>query len=578
MKKHHRIVALFLATMNINNGALQANENNQSQGTLYHGGPIITMVGDKPEYAEVLLVKDGKIAYVGEKAESVSMLDASIQQLDLKGRTLLPGFIDAHGHVFNAGFQKSVTNLLPAPDGTANDIDTIVRLVSQWKNKNPDAIKKLGWIIGFGYDDSQLKEKRHPTANELDKISTEQPVLIIHQSGHLGVMNHKGLELAGYNKETINPKGGNIRRTKGLNTPNGVLEEMAMFSVLFRILGQVDDEGNRTMALAGIDAYTAFGYTTAQEGRANKSAVETWKKLSATSPLSIDVAAYPDLQAESKYMKSQGASASYHNGFRIAGVKLSLDGSPQGKTAWLSEPYFKPPEGQSAKYVGYPAIPWPEERQRLIDMAFANNWQLLSHTNGDAAAQALIDAVKVSEKKFGKKDRRTVMIHAQTVTEKQLDEMKTLAIIPSFFSMHTYYWGDWHMEETLGPIRGARISPTQSALKRGMKFTQHHDAPVALPSSIMILHTTVNRISRTNKIIGEDQRVSPYVALKSITDWAAWQYFESDTKGTLEAGKLADLVILDKNPLDVDPLTIKNIKVLETIKKGKTVYKLNDLN
>ncbi len=167
------------------------------------------------------------------------------------------------------------------------------------------------------------------------------------------------------------------------------------------------------------------------------------------------------------------------------------------------------------------------------------------------------------------------MIHAQTVTEKQLDEMKTLAIIPSFFSMHTYYWGDWHIEETLGPIRGARISPTQSALKRGMKFTQHHDAPVALPSSIMILHTTVNRISRTNKIIGADQRVSPYIALKSITDWAAWQYFESDQKGTLEAGKLADLVILDKNPLDVDPLTIKDIKVLETIKKGKTVYQLN---
>jgi len=148
-----------------------------------------------------------------------------------------------------------------------------------------------------------------------------------------------------------------------------------------------------------------------------------------------------------------------------------------------------------------------------------------------------------------------------------------LGIIPSFFSMHTYYWGDWHRDETLGKERAYRISPAVSALNRGMIFTEHHDAPVATASSIMILHTAVNRTSRSGDIIGPDQRISPYIALKTLTEWSAYQYFEEDTKGTLEAGKLADLVILDKNPLKIPPEEIINIQVMETIKQGNTIFK-----
>ena len=165
------------------------------------------------------------------------------------------------------------------------------------------------------------------------------------------------------------------------------------------------------------------------------------------------------------------------------------------------------------------------------------------------------------------------MIHAQTVREDQLDAMKTLGIIPSFFGMHSYYWGDWHRDSVLGPDRAERISPAASALKRGMIFTQHHDAPVALPSAIMILYSQVNRITRSGRVLGPDQRVSPLDAIRSVTINAAYQYFEEGTKGSLEPGKLADLVILDNNPLTVDPPAIKDIKIVETIKEGKTIYK-----
>lgn len=544
----------------------------QQADSIYFGGPILTMEGDTPQYVEAVAVKDGKIMMVGNRADAFARQGSDTRMVDLQGKTLLPGFIDAHGHASNAGLQKLSANLLPPPDGPGKDIASLVAVLKEWQSKSTSPLQQSGWIIGFGYDDSQLAEQRHPTATELDRVSTELPVLVIHQSIHLAAMNHKGLAMAGVTADTKDPAGGVIRREKDGRTPNGVLEETAFFGPAFKVLGGLDATTNDKMALAGLDAYAEFGFTTAQEGRAGKAATETWRKLADANQLMIDVAAYPDLQSETAYMEQMGTSATYHHHFRIAGVKLSFDGSPQGRTAWLTKPYHVPPPGQPQDYRGYPAIPRAEDREALVNLAFQHQWQLLAHTNGDAASDALIDAVAKAEAKYGKGDRRTVMIHSQTVREDQLDRMKELDIIPSFFSMHTYYWGDWHRDVTLGKERAYRISPAASALKRGMRFTEHHDAPVALPSAIMILHTAVNRTSRSGDVIGPDQRVTPYVALKSITDWAAYQHFEEDRKGTLATGKLADFVILDSDPNKVEPATIKDIRVLETIKEDKPVY------
>ncbi|MEH0155421.1 amidohydrolase [Limibacter armeniacum] len=544
-----------------------------SPSTVYFNGDIITMQGEQPEYAEAIAVRDGKIIFVGEKEQALKQANENPVEVDLKGKTLLPGFIDGHGHAWNAGFQAVSANLLPAPDGTGNSIATIIDLLKDWKDKNPKAIEKYRAIIGFGYDDAQLKEKRHPTAADLDKVSDTIPVLIIHQSGHLGSMNHKALEIAGYKAGVKDPPGGVIRREKGSDKPNGVLEEMALFIPLIKFMSTLNPEANEIIAKAGVNAYIKFGYTTLQEGRATKDACETWKKLAERNELPVDLAAYPDIQAEMAYMKANGVQKDYNNHYRIAGVKLSLDGSPQGKTAWLTKPYVVPPPGKPKTYEGYPAIKEDEKVMAFFDSAFNNDWQILVHCNGDAASDQFIRAASQATKKYGKKDRRPVMVHSQTVRFDQLDSMKALGVMPSFFSMHTYYWGDWHRDETLGKERAYKISPTNTAMKKGMIFTEHHDAPVALPSSIMILHTTVNRTSRSGDVIGPDERVSPYVALESITKWAAYQYFEEDKKGMLKEGMLADLVILDKNPLKVAPENIKDIQVLETIKEGNTVFK-----
>ncbi|MCR9016645.1 amidohydrolase [Aquiflexum gelatinilyticum] len=552
-------------------------ENSQMENvTLYHGGDILTMVGDQPQYIEALVAKDGKIAFTGSLIEAKKNYPSPALEVDLNGKTLLPGFIDAHGHIFNTGIQALAANLLPPPDGEGQDIQSLLDILADWKGKNQDVIDKFNWIIGFGYDDSQLKEKVHPTAEDLDKVSKDIPVIIIHQSGHLASMNNKGLQLMRYVEGIKNPPGGVIRRIEGTTIPNGVLEEMAFFVPIFKIFGSLDSEANQRIALAGQDLYMAFGFTTGQEGRANKDATEILKSLAQKGQILIDIAVFPDIQTQLDYIKEVGVSDTYQNHVRVAGGKISLDGSPQGKTAWLSKPYKIPPTGQDKSYRGYPAIQEDSIVFSLINAAFENNWQILAHCNGDAAADQYIRAVSNAAALFGNEDRRPVMIHSQTVTDPQLDQMKELGIIPSFFGLHTYYWGDWHVNEVLGKERGFKISPAGTALRKGMIFSQHHDSPVILPNSIMILHTVVNRTSRSGQIIGPDERISPYDALRSITVWSAFQYFEEKSKGTLEVGKLADFVVLDKNPLKVEPSTIKDIKVIETIKEGNSVYQKKD--
>lgn len=544
-----------------------------SSEKLFYGGPILTMSGNTPEYAEALLVKDGKIRFVGSRQQAQRLADKTVQSIDLKNKILLPGFIDAHSHVNMVGFHQMVANLYPEPDGQVSDINSLVNVLKQWTAQNPAVIKSMGgWILGNGYDDAQLNEKRHPTAADLDRVSTGQPVMILHQSGHLASVNHKALELLKIDQNTPNPAGGVIRREDHSNVPNGVLEESALFSAIGSIFKDVPPAVMLQIAQKGIDAYVKNGFTTVQEGRADQGTTEMWHALAKQNRLPIDVVSYPDITTSKDYMLKQGSSHHYDQHFRIGGVKISLDGSPQGKTAWLTQPYVVPPEGKDKSYKGYAAISNDQQVKDYINLAFKQGWQVLAHANGDAAIDQFIAAVKDATEKQGKADRRSVLIHSQTIRDDQLDQLKALDIIPSFFSLHTFYWGDWHRQQTLGENRAAHISPTATALKKHLIFTEHHDAPVVPPSSMMMLDAIVNRVTRSNYVLGANERVSPYLALKSMTDWAAYQYFEGQHKGTLASGKLADLVILDQNPLTIPGREIKNIKVMATYKDGQLIY------
>jgi len=540
---------------------------NESIDTLYVGGPIVT-INDSQPTAEAVLVRGGRIVAVGARSEVESKANGPIKTIDLKGKALLPGFVDPHGHVVMVGLQALAANLLPAPDGQGNSIPALQRILRNWITKNGKIIERYRVIIGFGYDDSQLEEQRHPTRADLDAVSSDIPILIVHQSGHLGVLNSKALEEAGLTKGAPNPPGGAFRREADGATPNGVCEEAAFFASAGRLLGRLDAQAYLEMIKAGAAFYASFGYTTVQEGRAMPGSATMLAKAGEAGLLDVDVVVYPDIFQS---LKEIAPSRDYKNRVRIGGAKATIDGSPQGKTAFLSQPYYKPPEGQGPEYRGYAAIT-KQQIVDAVDLAFTNGWQIITHANGDAAVDWLIGAVGDATAKHGPGNRRAVLVHGQTARLDQLPRLKQLAILPSFFPMHTYYWGDWHRSSVLGPERAERISPCNSARKLGMIFTTHHDAPVANPDAIRVLSATVTRMTRSGYVLGPEECVDTLTALKAMTIWPAVQYFEEASKGTIEPGKLADFVILSDNPLAVKPEELIKLKVVETIKEGKSVY------
>jgi predicted amidohydrolase YtcJ len=545
----------------------------QTADTIYHGGPIIT-INDAAPRAEAVAVKDGKILAVGKKDQVLKSKGAKTKLVDLGGKALLPGFVDAHGHVFGGGMQALAANLLAPPDGEVRDIPGLQKTLRDWIAANRAAVEKIQLVVGFGYDNSQLAELRHPTREDLDAVSKEFPIIIIHQSSHLGSANSKALEIGGITAATPNPEGGVIQRREGSQEPNGVLEETAMFPLLMKLLGRVGPEGAQQFVQSGNELWARFGYTTAQEGRASPAAVKAMRSVADAGGLKIDVAIYPDVLMDRELIKNTVAP-SYQNHLRVAGAKLTIDGSPQGFTAWRDRPYFKPVGNYPPGYLGYPAATTEQVRD-AIDWAFAHDIQIMTHANGEAAIDQLIAFIGASASKHGPGDRRPVLIHGQFLREDQVDSLNRLNIFPSLFPMHTFYWGDWHREHTVGPALADNISPTGWCLQRGMKFTSHHDAPVAFPDSMRVLDATVTRRTRSGDILGANQRVDVLTALKAMTLWAAYQHFEEKAKGSIETGKLADLIILDRDPTTIDPEMLDTLKVVQTIKEGATVFTLKD--
>ncbi len=550
---------------------------------IYINAEVVT-VNDAQPTAEAVAVKNGRILAVGSTSDLSKYQSDTTEIIDLNGSVMVPGFIDAHGHFFQQGVSAIVADLLPPPDGQVDSIEKIVETLKTWAT--PENIALTDWIVGNGYDDAQLEEKRHPNRHDLDKVSKDEPVLAIHSSGHLMAVNSAGLKLANITATTENPAGGVIQHDSE-GEPNGVLEETACMKVLGLLTLKTPDTV-ATMVECANDIFAKNGFTTIQEGRASQAVFDALKEVAKGGLLKLDVHAYIDCQMVANVHEDEWPKKWYRNHLRLAGVKLNLDGSVQGKTAWLSQPYLNPPPNTSDDYCGYETNK-DQEVLKQVSAAFDRDLQIIAHCNGDLAAQQYIDAVRKATKKYLEKhlkghtpDFRPVMIHAQTVSDKQLDEMKELNIFPSFFSSHVFYWGDWHHDETLGPERASRISPTGSAFGLDMKFSTHNDPPVVLPDAIRLMWATVNRRTRSHRLLGADQQVSPLVALKSVTLWAAYQIFEEESKGSIQPGKLADFAILSANPLnaepesDLDMVNLKsmiNIKVLATIKEGQYVYK-----
>lgn len=534
---------------------------------LFFNGEIISMVGDKPEYIEALVTEGSTIKYTGALDVALDSFPAA-ERIDLKGQTLLPGFIDGHSHIFNVGLQGIAANLMAPPDGKGKSVRDIKFELKKWIEKNQNLIDQTGWVIGFGYDDAYLD--RQPDKHDLDAVTSKYPIIIFHQSGHISTVNSKALELIGYTEYTPDPRGGRIRRKGTSNEPNGILEENAHYELYYNmVLPSFNNDVVLEMLMKGQEIYVLNGFTTAQEGRTTTEGTRTLEMASENGDLRIDVVSYPDILSNASAIQTPFYSKDYYNGYRIGGLKIVLDGTPQGRTAWLTNCYHKHQDDTCFK--GYPAMD-NNKLNEYIDQAYQNNIQILAHCNGDAAIQQFIDAIRKANEKYGKSDRRSVAIHAQTATEAQLDQFQEEGIFPSFFPTHTFYWGDYHVNSILGEQRAFSISPSKSALEKELKFSLHHDAPVTSPNSMRVLSSAVTRSSRSGRTIGEDERISTFYALKAMTIWGAFQHFEEQIKGTLEPGKVADMVVLERNPLKTPPEDLIDISVAATVKGGEVIY------
>lgn len=524
---------------------------------LYENGTILTMDEQHGLYAEALLVKDGTIAAVGGRAQ-VEALSDDARKVDLAGRTLMPAFIDPHSHLSNYA-----TALQQVPLEEARSYDELVDKIKAFIHEK--GIPAGQWVTAKGYDHNQLAEGCPPDRQVLDRAAPENPLVLQHKSGHTGVFNTQALRELGVTADTPDPAGGKIGRAQGQLT--GYMEENAFVNYLQRV-PLPSPQDLLALYTKAQQCYASQGITTVQDGMVVDVMVPLYRFLLEKDALFLDTVAYADLRDCETFLDTfHDHIDQYKQHFKIGGYKTFLDGSPQARTAWMRTPYKNAEDG----YRGYPTLT-DEQLLTHIRRALREGRQLLAHCNGDAAAQQYLDMfTKALGELDDAPDIRPVMIHAQLLDRDQLPRLREIGMIPSFFVGHVYHWGDVHIRN-FGPARAARISCAASALKEHILFTFHQDAPVIEPDMLETVWCAVNRLTKAGVPLGPEERISPLEALKAVTVNAAYQYFEERQKGTLEPGKLADLVILSDDPLRVDPMAIRDIQVLETIKRGETIY------
>jgi len=532
---------------------------------IYLGGPILTLDAQS-RVVEALGIEGDRIGAVGSEAEVRAWAGPGARSIDLGGHALLPGFIDAHGHFPGTGIFARVVDLNSPPIG---EVETIDELVQRLRRKAAET-SRGDWVIGLGYDDTLLREKRHPTRADLDRVSLEQAVVAIHISGHLAAVNSVALARLGIDANTPDPAGGRIRRAFGTGEPTGVLEENAAERVLHELQTPSPLAG-LAIVREGVRRYVAAGVTTAQSGYADRSQLERLDLLSRIGIVPIRLVLWPSMDVVDEMLAGRFSFRPHDERWvRLGAVKLVADGSIQGYTGYLSAPYFVPP-GDDPSYRGYPRMPHDELGERVSRYHRAG-LQVAVHGNGDAAIDDILDAFERAQTEHPRADARPVLVHAQMARADQLDRMARLGVIPSFFSLHTYYWGDRHRELFMGPERAAHMSPAASALARGIRFTIHCDSPIVPMEPLRLVWAAVNRRSASGAEIGPQERIPVMDALRAVTANAAFQHFAEASQGSLEPGKLADLVIVSRSPL-ADPEHIDTLEVLETIVGGHSVYR-----
>lgn len=539
----------------------------QEVPTLWHGGTILTMDGETPRTVQAVVTRGGKIVFTGTQKQARRVAGRNAQTRDLKGATLLPGFIDAHSHFALALQAAGGIDLSDPANGEVRNIPTLLTAVKRAAEQR--GIAKGDWVVVWGYDQENLDEARHITRAEIDAVLPDHKVALLHVSFHGLIANSAALAAAGLKDGAPVPEGGVM--TSGPDGKlTGLLFERAMYPVA-GLMPRPDQQG----MLAAIEAaqlrYAREGYTQMQEGASQPNDIAFFTSPAAKQRLKLDLAMLPVFTGLDPLLADKTVQfGTWQGRIKLQGIKFILDGSPQARTAYFTRDYARGAPDGSHPWHGQP-VTSEAEFLTTARKAHQRGWQLFVHANGDAAIDMAIktfDTLGIT----AAGNRRPVVIHSQFMRPDQIPQYKRIGVGPAYFSNHTYYWGDVHRTNFPDEVVGY-ISPLKASKQAGLIPSNHTDYPVTRLDTRMMLWTAMARTSKTGVVSGADQRIGAYEALQALTTGPAWQAFEENRRGRIKPGLLADFVVLEKNPLTTPVTGIRDIKVLETVKEGQTVWK-----
>ncbi|HEY4864918.1 MAG TPA: amidohydrolase [Candidatus Dormibacteraeota bacterium] len=538
-----------------------------STDLVFVNAEVITMERGRP-HAEAVAVAGGRIVAVGA-TDSMRALANGAQVVDLKGRTLLPGFVEAHGHPT----LEIMTVLPPTVDIRpffVHDHDEVVA-----KIKETLAALPPGTLQAFyGYDPVLCPGAHKLERGELDAIAPDHPIVVLNNSGHAGYANTRMLAAAGINRDTPDPVGSQYERDSA-GEPTGVaLETAALIALTKPYFERVMAESSMPDLLRReFEMYARAGVTTASDMAFDRQSRPLFASYSGTQGALTRIVTY---EKSDGGLKSDVSPGWGDDMFRQAGIKLWADGSPWIGNIATTFPYLctgmTEAMGLKCGHIGH-ANYTPEQIHEVCEAYFPSGWQLAIHVHGDAIADSVLDAYDDVLSGHPRPDHRLRMEHCGALRADQYERAGRLGITCSLFPAHIYYFGDALADGLFGEAVAANWVSARSALDAGIKISLHNDAPVTPESPLLNMQTAVTRRARgSGRVLGPEHRITPLEALRAQTIDAAWQLFMEDRVGSITPGKFADLVVLDGNPLATDPERLSELNVVETYLGGRQVH------
>ncbi|UCH57966.1 MAG: amidohydrolase [Candidatus Bathyarchaeota archaeon] len=522
-------------------------------------GKIVTVDSDE-SIQEAVAVKFGRIIAVGANEEIEPLVGDDTNVIDLEGRTVIPGLIDSHAHMAAVGASRTVNVDLSEEAGVRSIADIQARLAER-----AAGTPRGEWVTGYQEDDSKLAERRHPTRWELDEASKEHPIIISTVGGHFSIANSYAFEKAGVTRETPDPVGGRFDRDPETGEMTGGLHEVAI--EVIRPGGP--PEPTREQAYEGakeiLRECASVGITCVYDTvkRSQLRAILDLKnrcELPVRVRMDVHIDLFPELEKTGIY---RGLGDDW---VRICGLKFFFDGAISARTAAVTEEYLNKPG-----FYGVMATTREIATETIME-AYGAGYRISAHANGDRAIEMYLDIMEEAQKRFPREDPRNRDIHCTVITPELVERIRELGILPTIFGPYVYYHGD-KLLPAFGEERLERMFAARSFLDAGVRIAAHSDHPCAPYPPMMAIHGLVNRTTRAGRPIGQSQRVSVMEALKLYTINAAYQSFDENRLGSIEVGKLADMVILGEDILAIPKERIIDIPVDMTIIGGKTVFK-----